>query len=105
VEVSRDAAITMTATHDVGAPACYWPSWVGSYIVVSVEYEAETASETKNDNGIPDECEPDCNEKGVPDECDRTGLCSTLGGGAIPLLLTGLCVLCLWARRSAGRAA
>jgi len=23
-----------------------------------------------NDNGIPDECEPDCNDNGIPDDCD-----------------------------------
>lgn len=23
-----------------------------------------------NDNGIPDECEPDCNQNGIPDDCD-----------------------------------
>jgi hypothetical protein len=38
-----------------------------------------------NDNGIPDECEPDCNENGVPDDCDiADGTSQDENGNGVP---------------------
>jgi len=38
-----------------------------------------------NDNGIPDECEPDCNGNGLPDDCDIAAERSTdLNGNGTP---------------------
>jgi murein tripeptide amidase MpaA len=57
---------------------------VGSF-TLSVVGPACNFSRECNDNGIPDECEPDCNANGQPDDCDiASGFSPDANANGIP---------------------
>ncbi|MCH8851071.1 MAG: hypothetical protein IID41_00300 [Planctomycetes bacterium] len=81
---SQDCVLTHDCCEVGHGPGCSNPQIEACVCAVDpfccvVDWDSQCAGEVKNfgcgdcggsGNGVPDECEPDCNDNNVPDECD-----------------------------------